>query len=365
MRFALSLLPCAGCGTRGEADLEFVGDRNRPVLSFTCPGCGTLRRYGFRFWGKPHPLDVTPGPMQLGGDDPSVLIPPEHFAAEVDRLAPTVVWEPEPLDPSSWRASYATVVRILTCLNELAKFPDSEQWAAPRQRYEGLLARYRADAPRIWAIEAVTDPPPPPPIGDLTPNTIALHEQWLRRGRTGEGRLDIAHVNRYIHRMSAAWLDGCRMESVTIERVDVSYTSFDGAELVDLRAARANLRSCSFIAANLTGCDFRGADLALAKLDRAIVHGGIWDGARLDRALLTEAQLTGVSLREVDIGNSRLDRATLFDCDLRGADLSLHTPGMLGTNAGTHFERCDLRGTQWTGRDLTGATFTDCRAGQQ
>jgi len=78
-----------------------------------------------------------------------------------------------------------------------------------------------------------------------------------------------------------------------------------------------------------------------------------------------DLEFVGDRNRPVLSGNSRLDRATLFDCDLRGADLSLHTPGMLGTNAGTHFERCDLRGTQWTGRDLTGATFTDCRAGQQ
>ena len=361
MRFAVSLLPCAGCGTRGEADVEVVGDTRRPILSWTCPGCGALRQYRFRFWGQPNPWHVSPGPMQLGGPDPSQLIPLARFVAEVDQLTPSVIWEPEGLDAPQWRTSYATVVRILTCVNELAKFGDPAMPPADlATRYADLLTRYQADAPRIWAIEAITNPPPPPPRGDLSEHTIWMHEQWLRRGRTGDGRLDIAHIDKYIHRMSAARLDGCRMQSVTIEGVDVSYTSFDDAELIDLRAAGANLRSCSFVETTLTGCDFRRADLALAKLDRAVVAGGTWDGARLDRALLAGARLSDVSLRDVTIAHARLDGATFTGCDLRDADLSLHKD-LLGTNRGTHFRQCDLRGTRWTGRNRHEATFTDCQ----
>jgi uncharacterized protein YjbI with pentapeptide repeats len=91
------------------------------------------------------------------------------------------------------------------------------------------------------------------------------------------------------------------LESVTIAGVDVTFTSFDEAELVDLRASRAALQSCSFVG------------------------------------------------------------ASLVDCDLRGADLSPGTPNLLGTSRGTRFARCDLRDTTWTGRDRDEATFTDCR----
>jgi hypothetical protein len=388
MRFATALQPCPGCGDRERGDdrLDLSGSHPFIFLRGTCPRCGTELAYRFQY-GARNPFTESPPPaFHLGGDEPSRIITPYQFLAEVDQLAPSIVWEPEALGVAAWKASGTMVSRIATCFNELLKFvvgadmpaaalddagradraarPERYQRAwleAERDRYAALLARRKADAPRIWALDAIENPPPPPPRGELSSRTLEAHQQWVWRGRTGEGRLDIAHVDASRARIGAKDLSGARLEGVRLEGADASYSTFEGAELIDVRAAGANLGSCSFVGARLVRCDLASSNLALARLGGATITSGRWDQALLDRAACDRARFEGTSLRNVDINNARLDNTVFADCDFRGANFALRTPQPPGTTRGTRFERCDLRETRWTDRDLTGASFVDCR----
>ena len=178
MDFAASLEPCPCCGSRGEIELDLIGDGDRWTLSGKCPRCEAPRAFTFRTFGDP--LKGAYQWRHLGDERPSQILAPGQLIAEIDRLLPRIRTEPEELEPTEWRASTAANERRVTCLLELAKFlpsdadaiPDvavtAEERAARRARPErytrswitseldralALSERYTADAPRIWNLE--------------------------------------------------------------------------------------------------------------------------------------------------------------------------------------------------------------------
>jgi len=111
------------------------------------------------------------------------------------------------------------------------------------------------------------------------------------------------------------------------------------AILTDAILTGASLRRADLTRAILCGCDLTGADLT----------GAILRGCDLTGADLTGADLTGAILRGCD-----LTRAILCGCDLTGADLT----GVIlrrGTLTGAILRRADLTGSDLTGAILTGA----------
>jgi uncharacterized protein YjbI with pentapeptide repeats len=323
---------------------------------------------------------------ELGGSDPSSVIRPVQFVEELDRVGAGVVWEPESLAPAEWRANLGALNRAGTCIAELLKFipegadsvPDSaldkasraDALARPekyqREWLEGELARYRElfschekDGPRVYALE----PRRPLPRGELSSRTLEAHLQWVRRGRKGDGRLDISNVDVTEVNVGAKDMSGALLDGVIFDRADVSFSTFDRAELTGAQMVQTNLQSCSFAGARLVRCDLLGAVLALGKLDEVVIEGGRFDRAYLNRCLWRRARVQGASFRDADFANSALDDSVFIDCDLRGANLSLRedSKNVLGTTTRTRFERCDLRDTKWADRDMQGAVFIDCR----
>lgn len=155
----------------------------------------------------------------------------------------------------------------------------------------------------------------------------------------------------------------------------------DHAALVDLDLDRLDLARISLCGANLTEITLRGADCTAADATSSrwlrchLEHGAlgmaVLAGASLERCDLSRARLDGTSwhraalshcmLRGAALIDARLDRAELTDCDLRGADLSIVRSPHVATLAGARFVRCDLRDTHWSGRELGGASFVDCK----
>jgi uncharacterized protein YjbI with pentapeptide repeats len=386
MRFAVGLYPCTGCGSREVGTLELRGGGAVRIFSGPCPRCRTTREVRFRVSREPGTLP-SPARYELGGPQPSAIITPHQLVEEHDRLGPRIVDAPESLAPAAWRANLELVNRAATCVVELLKFippgadtvpdgaldatgkrdrtarPEKYQRGALEQlkaRYLGLVARHDADAPRVFALEAAASPRPSA-RGELSSRTLEAHLQWVKRGRTGDGRLDIAHVDVTGQKIGAKDLSGSRLDGVILDRADASFSTFERAELVDVRGVQTNLGSCSFVGARLVRCDLLGANLALGKLDDAVLGGGRFDRTYLDRCLWRRTRADGASFRDADFGNAALDEAVFMDCDLRGASFSLRTKGVLGTTTRARFERCDLRDTQWAGRDLDGTVFVDCK----
>jgi uncharacterized protein YjbI with pentapeptide repeats len=346
----------------------------------------TVREVRFR---TERNVDRLPEPAshQLGGPEPSAIITPAQFVAELDRLMPLVVWTPDHLAPAAWRTGWGHNARVMTCLVELGKFipanadhiPDAALDAAgradraarperyarawlddERARIAALIESYRFHKDRIFAAEAAAAPKLEP-RGELNARAVHLHKQWLDRGRTGDGRLDIAHLDQSKRKIGFADLSHGRLDHVDFTGSNLAFARFDRAELTDVIGIQANFADCSFAGARLVRCDFLGANLALVRLEEAVVGGGRWDRCQLDRALIRRAKLDGVSLRGAELGNAALDGAVFTDCDLRDVSFALRAKDLLGTTTHARFERCDLRNTQWADRLLEHATFLDCK----
>ena len=155
----------------------------------------------------------------------------------------------------------------------------------------------------------------------------------------------------------------------------------DHAVLVDLDLDELDLGRISLRAAHLTEVGLRRAACVAAdasasrwlrcRLERCDLAMAVLAGAHLERCELSRARAEGTSwhratlvhcaLRRASLIDARLDRAELRDCDLRGADLSIVRSPNVATLVGARFVRCDLRDTRWTGRELGGAAFVDCK----
>jgi len=80
--------------------------------------------------------------------------------------------------------------------------------------------------------------------------------------------------------------------------------------------------------------------------------------AVLSRSTWHRAQVVKVTAMEADLNDAKLAGARFERCDLREAHLGASVPD---SAAGAVFVACDLRSTDWTGRDLRGASFVDCK----
>jgi uncharacterized protein YjbI with pentapeptide repeats len=381
LRFAAGLYPCPGCGSREVGEMKTYLSAGRYFAIVSCPDCRSSRKLSFRM--RSHPPSPSLERHELGGSEPSSVIRPVQFVEELDRVSAGVVCEPEKLAPGEWYANLSAIYQASICIVELLKFipdgadsvPDSAhdktgradaltrpekyrraRLASELDRYRDLFARHEKDGPRIYALE----PPRPTPRGELSSRALEAHLQWVRRGRKGDGRLDITNIDGAGGKVGAQDMSGALLEGVIFDRADVSFSTFAGAELTGVRMVQTDLQSCSFVGARLARCDFTGAILALGKLDDALIEGGRFDHAYLNRCLWRRTRVQGASFCYADFANSVLDDAVFINCDLRGANLSLRKD-LLGTTTRTRFERCDLRDTRWEGRYLDGAVFIDCR----
>ena len=227
--------------------------------------------------------------------------------------------------------------------------------ASELDRYRDLFARHERDGPRVYAL----DPPRPSPRGELSSRALDAHLQWARRGRVGDGRLEIANVDGAGVKLGAQDMSGALLKDVILNRADVSFSIFDRAELTRVRMVEADLKVARSSARGSCGATSGRHSRAGQVRRRGDRRRAI--RSRLPRPLPVAASpCPGREFCDADFANSALDEAVFIDCDLRGANLALRKD-LLGTTTLTRFERCDLRDTRWEGRDIDGAVFIDCR----
>ena len=111
------------------------------------------------------------------------------------------------------------------------------------------------------------------------------------------------------------WADLCltNLPNVDLTGADLRWTSLmdvnlKGANLTGANLSWANMDGADLSNANLTGTDLRWATLAGANLSHTDLRGAIVDGTNLDEADLTGANVTGV-----DLNAAYLDDDTKLD----------------------------------------------------
>ena len=108
------------------------------------------------------------------------------------------------------------------------------------------------------------------------------------------------------------------------------------------------VREHSGIRVNLTGANFRGANLAGAYLTGASLYRADFEGANLRSSFMTNADLVGATLKGANLMSSNLVGADLRSADLSGASLSW-----------ADLRSADLSGSDLSEADLRRANLAD------
>jgi uncharacterized protein YjbI with pentapeptide repeats len=116
--------------------------------------------------------------------------------------------------------------------------------------------------------------------------------------------------------LEAANLEGCAFRGVNVERVVFTRARLAKADFEHARMAQTNLAE-----ANLTGARLRDADLTGAILCKTKFVEADLSGARLDRANMTEAVFDKTIFAGVKAKETMIVRANLSGLDFRGAQL--------------------------------------------
>jgi len=386
MRFWVSLQPCPSCGGRSyrEEDMRLGHDAEFWTMNGSCLLCDTKFSYRFR---SNDPVVVCPF-FEIGGPNPSEIISPQQFVAELEVLLPQLPEDPTPLEPKAWARAHDRVYRALTCVVELLKFlpkganeipqalldpqrldevdsrPERFQRAwltALRERLNDIDQCYDKDTPRIVALKNAAHDPSLDPRGRLERETLIAHGEWLRRGRTGPGRLDIAHFGLNDARIGNEELMGARLEDIKLEYAFLSGVNLEEADLVDLVLTGANLKYAVFSRARIIRGSFIRAQCAIAELKGCSIRGTDFSHAQMARSDWSGAYVEGAQFERTGLWDATFDNGEFFGCSYRGATFASGKMANLCTTRRARFENCDFRDTEWKGRDLSDALFIKCQ----
>ena len=153
------------------------------------------------------------------------------------------------------------------------------------------------------------------------------------------------HIN-----LQGSWLNGANLRKACLEKAILSGAYLQKADLIDARLQEAVLPN-----ANLQGAILVGAYLQEAKLHRVHLQEAIFEGVYLQGAVLIGAYLQGAKFGGVRLQGANLDHANLQGAELSGAHLQ-------GTNlSGVRLQGANLLNTNLQGAELSGAHLQGVR----
>lgn len=152
-----------------------------------------------------------------------------------------------------------------------------------------------------------------------------------------------------------------RLVDLDLDDLELGGISLHGASLTDVTARRVSCDAADASSTRWFRCDLENSALAMAVFSGSTVEHCELSRSNLEGTTWHRATLSHTSLRRALLIDARLDRAAFSDCNLRGADLEIVRARDVASLAGARFVRCDLRDTNWAGRELGGGTFIDCK----
>jgi len=300
---------------------------------------------------------VKPPSNQLGGKDPSTIIDANELITEVERIAGAISSTETP------SANLRQVDRALTALKELRKLVGADRvrskWVREQHAHYTELDKQLVEAHRAADGNAriVTGPYVPVTIDR---EARRAHVAWLKRGRSGPGRIEAVDALIVAERFSAEDVTAGRFERTRFGE-DVSYTTFDEAELVECTVERACVASAHFARATLTRCSFDRVHGQFADFSHAQIDGCSFDDAVVTEALWSDVIATSTSFAGTCFAAGCWERATFRRCSFHGASFEPRRSYTHERMVGARFEDCDFRDACFSNADLRGATFVRCQ----
>jgi len=150
---------------------------------------------------------------------------------------------------------------------------------------------------------------------------------------------------------------GATLVEFELDGLPLAQLALVGATLITVTALGARLDEVNAAGATIVSSQFGGASIHRGNFKLAAVEDCDFSRSNLEASRWTNATLSRCTARRAVLLDARMDGATFVDCDFHEADFQSSRP----TGVGARFVRCDLRETNWRGRSLRGATFTDCK----
>lgn len=372
--FALSMRPCGACGTYSLSpvaqDIRRMASDGPDAtdvyqVTILCDGCG--RERGAIAYTVRDPI-VSSQPDDLGSPEPSPLLSPAELFEEEARVFPRIASEPETLAPAEWKRSIDHLYQALTCVNELGKYaelgPVPGQYTlasipAARAALHDLLDRYKQDEPR-YQMTLAEEQPSEVPVGLLSKDAMQTHMSWLARGQVGEGRLVLE--NQQVRSKTLPALRAIRWENVEAGGIRAVLGDFSGSAFVATTWRDCNFEQCDFVGVQLQENVFISCRLQGASFKAARMSSCSFRESHASRSDWSKADCEAIMFDRCELQNATFDGARFKDCSFLGHRLDgTHDFAHLATTRGARFEDCDLRETDWRGRNLSGATFVRCK----
>ena len=162
-------------------------------------------------------------------------------------------------------------------------------------------------------------------------------------------------------RVAAIDAEHATLVELDLDDLDLTRIALHGASLTEVTARRAGCDAADARSTRWLRCQLEACSLAMAVFSDSTLEHCELSRANLEGASWHRATLSHCKLRRALLIDARLDRAVFNDCSLRGTDLEIVRSPDVATLAGARFVRCDLRDTNWAGRELGGATLIDCK----
>lgn len=197
--------------------------------------------------------------------------------------------------------------------------------------------------------------------GSLDRFAQQAHWDWLRRGKTGEGRFDVAGLDATRGHYEGLKAAGGRFERVDFRGSNFNLADWSEVELIDCNLNSSSINSTLLAESRILGSTFEGCGGARVSFKRATLHGVSFTRAHFDGARFDGATVTQTRFESARFGSVFWSGATFRGCDFRGASLEPTRQQPTPTMRGARFEDCDFRDADFTGVDLRDATFSGCR----
>ena len=191
---------------------------------------------------------------------------------------------------------------------------------------------------------------------------MRAHEAWLRRGRTGAGRLELTDANLKNARPPSARLSFARLDRCDISCAQFQLFQLDGIELLSCHGHGANLLGSNMNGATIDACDLPEAVISGAWLDQCSVRSTSFVGTHGDRASFEGSKFTNVDFSDGNLADPRMVGTTFLECRFERADLRMtaNLPRLARVEE-TEFVGCDLRSVAIDGLRMRGVKFIRCR----
>jgi uncharacterized protein YjbI with pentapeptide repeats len=212
----------------------------------------------------------------------------------------------------------------------------------------------------VSRVQAPTDSPPT--RGAFTRQAFRAHRDWVKNGRTGEGRFDVAGIAARSMNLEGMLVVAGLLERIDLDGAELSRSSWNDSTFTRCQLTRARTTETVLEGAALIDCDFtesigRRLNIKAARVTGCTFDRGTYSLSRWHRTTVMASTFRGAALL-----NARLVDATFRDCDFTDALLGLGDPMPEPSLAGTVFERCDFTGADFHGAVLDRAVFRDCVA---